>query len=316
MANILVVDDSLVDLRLAMTILQKGMDCSIVEADSAEAALEHLATAIDLDLVLTDLQMPGLNGLELVERIRNDWPSLPVILMTAAGSEDIAAQALKVGAASYVPKRRLSDDLVSTAQKILAAARQEQKHSRLMHSLNRGELEFDLRNDPLLITPLVQMIQEMLRSLPLSDEAERLRVGVAVEEAIRNAVFCGNLEIGLVEDGKVPAQELIAERLYVPPYCHRRVAVQVKINREEATFIVTDEGPGFDYSAIEASEFDADAPYGRGIRLMRTFMDSVEFREGGRQVVLRKLRYDEDEEDGLDDDAQAHQAPTGEAASD
>lgn len=307
MANILVVDDSLVDLRLAMTILQKGMECSIVEADSAEAALEHLATAIDLDLVLTDLQMPGLNGLQLVERIRSDWPSLPVILMTAAGSEDIAAQALKVGAASYVPKRRLNDDLVSTVQKILAAARQEQKHSRLMHSLGRGELEFDLRNDPLLITPLVQMIQEMLRSLPLADESERLRVGVAVEEAIKNAVYCGNLEIGLIEDGETAVQDLINERLYVPPYCHRRVAVQVNVNREEATFVVTDEGPGFDYSSFETSEFNADAPYGRGIRLMRTFMDSVEFREGGRQVVLKKLRYNELDDDVADAPEQSRQ---------
>tara|TARA_R110002072_G_scaffold302100_1_gene483956 strand:- start:142264 stop:143178 length:915 start_codon:yes stop_codon:yes gene_type:complete len=296
MANILVVDDSLVDRRLAMNVLQKGMECSLIDVDCAEAALESLATSIDIDLVLTDLQMPGLNGLELVERIRSDWPSLPVVLMTAAGSEDIAAQALKVGASSYVPKRRLSDDLVSTVQKILAAAGQELKHSRLMHSLNQGELMFDLRNDPTLITPLVQVVQEMLRCLPLEDEAERLRVGVAVEEAIRNAIYCGNLEISSSDRNNQTFQDAILERLYVPPYCHRRVAVGVAINRDEAVFSVTDEGPGFDSSTFEASDFDADAPRGRGIRLMRTFMDSVEFREGGRQVVLTKQRYEESEE--------------------
>ena len=304
MTNILVVDDSLVDRRLAMTVLQKGMECSLVEADCAEAALEHLATAIDLDLVLTDLQMPGLNGLELVERVRSDWPSMPVILMTAAGSEDIASQALKVGASSYVPKRRLSDDLVSTTQRILAAAKQEQKHSRLMHSLNRGELEFDLRNDPSLITPLVQVIQEMLRSLPLADEAERLRVGVAVEEAIKNAVYRGNLEISSADDKERPLLEVSAERLFVPPYCHRRVAVHAAITRDEAMFTVTDEGAGFDASPFETSTFDADAPRGRGIRLMRTFMDSVEFREGGRQVVLRKFRYEENVEPGDEEAAE------------
>ena len=300
MANILVVDDSLVDRRLAMSVLQKGMECSLIEVDCAEAALESLATSIDIDLVLTDLQMPGLNGLELVERIRGDWPSLPVILMTAAGSEDIAAQALKVGASSYVPKRRLSEDLVSTVQKIMAAARQELKHSRLMHSLHQGELKFDLRNDPTLVTPLVQVIQEMLRCLPLADEAERLRVGVAVEEAIRNAIYCGNLGIVAAGKDKQAILEAIAERLYIPPYCHRRVAVAVAINRDEAIFTVTDEGQGFDPSSFETCEFDADAPRGRGIRLMQTFMDSVEFREGGRQVVLTKRRYEEPDE--LDDE--------------
>ena len=301
MANILVVDDSLVDRRMAMAVLQKGMECSLAEADCVEAAIEHLATAIDADLVLTDLQMPGLNGLELVERIRSDWPSLPVILMTAAGSEDIASQALKVGASSYVPKRRLSDDLVSTVQRILAAAKQEQKHSRLMHSLNHGELEFDLRNDPILITPLVQVIQEMLRCLPLDDEAERLRVGVAVEEALKNAVYRGNLEINHKGDKERSMGEVSTDRLYISPYCHRRVVVHVAINRDEAMFTITDEGPGFDPSSFETAEFDADAPRGRGIRLMRTFMDSVEFREGGRQVVLKKFRYEEN--NGLDDDA-------------
>lgn len=293
MTNILVVDDSLVDRRIAMTVLQKGMECSLVEADCAESALDQLATAIDIDLVLTDLQMPGLNGLELVEQVRGDYPSLPVILMTAAGSEDIAAQALKVGASSYVPKRRLTDDLVSTVQRILAAARQEQKHSRLMHSLVCGELDFDIRNDPSLITPLVQMIQEMLRSLPLADEAERLRVGVAVEEAIKNAMYRGNLETGTIDEKGEALQNAIAERLYVPPYCHRRVGIQISINRDEATFTVTDEGQGFDSLSFETAEFDADAPRGRGIRLMRTFMDSVKFKNNGRQVVLRKRRYEE-----------------------
>lgn len=296
MTNILVVDDSLVDRRLAMTLLQQGMEVSLFEADCAEAALEQLATAIDVDLVLTDLQMPGLNGLELVERIRNDWPSLPVVLMTAAGSEDIASQALKTGASSYVPKRRLANDLVTTLQRVLAGSRQEQKHSRLMHSLNSAEMSFDLRSDPSLITPLVQMIQEMLRSLPLADEAERLRVGVAVEEAIKNAIYRGNLETGSAENNGDNIQDVIAERLYVPPYCHRRVGVQISINREEASFTITDEGSGFDSSSFETAEFDADAPGGRGIRLMRTFMDSVEFQDDGRQVVLNKFRYEELEE--------------------
>ncbi len=295
MANILVVDDSLVDRRLAAKVLQNGFDCSVVEVDCAEAALQHLDSAVDPDLVLTDLQMPGLNGLELVERIRNEWPSLPVILMTAAGSEDIAAQALKAGAASYVPKRRISQDLVPTVQRTLAASRQEQTHSRLMHNLTQGELNFELRNDLSLIPPLVRVIQEMLRSLPLSDEAERLRVGVAVEEAIKNAIYRGNLEIGSVEEEGRSRDEVFAERVYELPYCNRRVNVQAVVSHSEASFTISNEGPEFDPAPFETDEFNADSPRGRGIRLMRTFMDEVEFGDHGRQVVLRKFRYEEEE---------------------
>ena len=60
------------------------------------------------DLVLTDLQMPEMNGLELVVAIRTTYPAIPVILMTAHGSEEIAMEALQKGAASFVPKKNLA----------------------------------------------------------------------------------------------------------------------------------------------------------------------------------------------------------------
>src|SRR5262245_39428817 len=55
------------------------------------------------DIVLTDLEMPEMNGLQLVEAIYRDHPGLPVVLMTAYGSEETAAMALQKGATSYVP---------------------------------------------------------------------------------------------------------------------------------------------------------------------------------------------------------------------
>ncbi|NQV28584.1 MAG: ATP-binding protein [Rhodopirellula sp.] len=150
----------------------------------------------------------------------------------------------------------------------------------------------DIRNDLDLIAPLVRLIQEMFRSLPLGDEAERLRVSVAVEEAIRNAIHHGNLEVGSAEAGQ-RLDGVVAERLWVPPYCNRNVRVIATVSHDEAVFTVQDEGPGFDYSAIECKDFDVDAHGGRGIRLMRTFMDEVQFSDRGRNVVLRKRRFEE-----------------------
>lgn len=301
MANILVVDDSQVERRLAMALLQRGLDCTLAEADCAESAIEHLQT-ITPEIVLTDLQMPGMSGLDLVEYLRNERPSMPVILMTAVGSEDIAAEALKSGAASYVPKSRLAKDLIPTVRRILAGSQQERTHSRLMHHLNRGELDFDLRNDVTLVTPLVRIVQEMLRSLPLEDEAERLRVGVALEEALKNAVYHGNMEVGSQLEETRSHEELFLERQWMPPYCNRRVNVNIVITHEAALFKITDEGPGFDASVYETDEFNADDPRGRGIRLMRTFMDSVEFLDDGRQVLLKKFRYEGDVDDLADSD--------------
>ena len=66
-------------------------------------------------MILTDLVMPDMEGLELVRRVRAEHPQIPVILVTAYGSEDVAMQALRAGAANYIPKKQLARDLVPTS---------------------------------------------------------------------------------------------------------------------------------------------------------------------------------------------------------
>lgn len=297
MTAILIVDDSTLDRRLVAGLLKTGIDCSLLEATDGKHAIQQIETLVP-DVILTDLQMPEMDGLELVERVRDEYPAIPVILMTAQGSEDIAALALKRGASSYVPKKRLAQDLIPTVRRILQASQQERTHSRLMHQLAECSQHFHLHNDPTLIAPLVRMIQEMLRCVPLGDEAERLRAGLAVEEALKNSLYHGNLEIGDCEHEGRSAEELATERTWMLPYCNRRIDLQINVSRTEAVFTIKDEGPGFDFSKYETDEFDADDPRGRGIRLMRTFMDDIQFEDKGRQVVLRKRSY----EDATDDE--------------
>src|SRR5205085_810272 len=70
------------------------------------------------DVVLTDMQMPVMNGLELVAALRADFPGLPVVLCAGVGSEELAVEALRAGAAHYVPKRRLTADAVPVLEEI------------------------------------------------------------------------------------------------------------------------------------------------------------------------------------------------------
>ncbi|MGO9811443.1 MAG: response regulator, partial [Isosphaeraceae bacterium] len=70
-------------------------------------------------LILTDLIMPDMDGLELVQQVRDRFPSIPIILMTAFGSEEAAMRALRAGAANYIPKKDLARDLVETVRGIL-----------------------------------------------------------------------------------------------------------------------------------------------------------------------------------------------------
>lgn len=94
MPNILIVDDSATDRALAGKLLECGQDVNVTYAEHGREALELIA-ADRPDLIVSDLQMPEMDGLELVTAVREGYPSVPVILMTAQGSEQIAAEALR-----------------------------------------------------------------------------------------------------------------------------------------------------------------------------------------------------------------------------
>src|SRR5580700_6188925 len=146
MATLLVVDDSAMDRRLVGGILDKNPEWSVIYAVNGKEALAEIESHIP-DLVLTDMQMPRMNGLELVTAVKEEYPLIPVVLITAQGSEEIAVQALKLGAASYVPKRRLAQELRETVERVLGAADVDRSESRLTHRVKRHQTTFVLETD-------------------------------------------------------------------------------------------------------------------------------------------------------------------------
>ncbi len=305
--RVLVVDDSEMDRRLAGGLLGKVSGWDILYAKDGGEALASINADLP-DIVVTDLVMPGMSGLELIECIKDEHPLIPVVLMTGKGSEQIAAEVLKQGASSYVPKSRLAEDLRDTVDHLLTAAREDRYHSRLMHYLDKSDSVFILRNDLAQIRLLAGYLQQLLRCLPLGDQAERLRVGVAVEEALNNAYYHGNLEVGgtITEVDRKKYRELAQTRSVTQPYCDRRIYVRAEISREKATFVIRDEGPGFDFAQLlDAGDIIEQEQFrGRGIVLMRTIMDDVIYNASGNEVTLVKHKVAEnlENEDGGADD--------------
>jgi len=303
--TVLVVDDSEVDRRLVGGLLERQGSCGIVYACDGRAALKMFETSVP-DLVLTDLQMPEMDGLELVAAIKGDYPLTPVVLMTAQGSEEIASEALRRGAASYVPKKKLAEDLIETVERVLAAAREDRAHSRLMHHLTDCDARFVVGNDLTLIRALVSYLQQLLRCMPLGDETERLRAGIAIEEALKNAYYHGSLEVetGVGWPQRKAIEQIARERLSEEPYCRRKIYVRANVTRDQAEFTIRDEGPGFDVSKLP----DANNPEshgkaaGRGVILMRTIMDEVRFNSAGNEVTLvKRPPVDQDDMPAADD---------------
>lgn len=290
MAKILIVDDNPLDRQLAAGFLEQEPH----ELQFAENGAEAL-DAIRLqppDLVLTDLDMPELNGLELVRAMNEEFPLLPVILMTAKGSEEIASTALQSGASSYVPKRTLGAGLTETVRIVLDSARSQQLRKKVFGSMISTESNFELTSDPSEVTAMVDYLRDSLDLLNIVPDEKLTRISTALTEALINAMDHGNLELDSeLLDGDDPDayRRLRKQRLNEAPYSDRRLLVHSRLNRLEAVFTISDEGSGFDIASIPdpTDPENLMRAHGRGLLLIRTFIPEVRFNEIGNEVTLR-----------------------------
>jgi DNA-binding response OmpR family regulator len=244
------------------------------------------------NLVVTDLIMPNMDGLELVAAVVSKYPLVPVILMTGKGSEEVAVQALKAGAASYVPKSTLQNLLVETVENVLSMAHEEQTQAKLSECMTG--CYFILENDAKLISAMIKYVRGFVRRTGLCDETNSIRTCVALEEALNNAMFHGNLEIdsAVRETDRTLYRTLIDERRRMEPYGSRRIHVDIRVTSTHGEFVIRDEGRGFDPRQLPdpTDPLNIEKPSGRGLLLMRTFMDDVLFNDRGNEVTLVKRR--------------------------
>ena len=288
---IVIVEDSPTQ-AVQMQLLLEEAGYRVSAATDGRSGLD-LVEAESPDLVVTDLIMPELNGLELVETVKSQLPNLPVILTTAQGSEDTAAEALRRGAASYVPKKSIALDLVPTVSRLLALNEAQRVESVVAEFLTDVEKRFCLRNDDVLVPQLVRHLKEQVRQMAICGERELLQLATALDEALVNAMIHGNLEVSSklreVDNGR-EYRRLAAQRRKQSPFSQRSVYVDVRVNRNLAEFVIRDEGPGFDPKSIPDPTDPANIQKvsGRGLMLINTFMDQVSHNHKGNEITMVK----------------------------
>ncbi|REJ79681.1 MAG: sigma-54-dependent Fis family transcriptional regulator [Acidobacteria bacterium] len=155
--SLLIVDDE-EDLRedLAELLSDLGFDCRT--ADCGEAALEEIR-ADEPDLVLCDLSMPGMDGVELVERVVEDNPTVAILMMTAYGSLDTALAAFRNGAVDYLLKPLQQEELLAK----IGRALNHRKTNRELRFLRRAVSQAEESTRLVGSSPEMRSVRDLIR---------------------------------------------------------------------------------------------------------------------------------------------------------
>jgi two-component system invasion response regulator UvrY len=117
-AHILLVDDhAVVRSGIRQLLSSAGKHYLLGEAGNAQEALQQLREG-DWDMVLLDINLPGQNGLELLKRIRKEWPEVPVLILSMHSEEQYALRTIRAGAAGYLNKNGSLQELVDAIEQV------------------------------------------------------------------------------------------------------------------------------------------------------------------------------------------------------
>lgn len=157
--RILIVDDD-DSLRESLELVLAAEGYEIVTASCAEEALERLEDA-PVDVVLTDLRMPGLDGMELLPQITRRLPGVPVLLMSAYGTEELALEAMRRGAYDYLAKPFQPGEVLLTLKK----ARERERLRRANEILQR-DVQRAVGNRPIVAASacMIELLELMERA--------------------------------------------------------------------------------------------------------------------------------------------------------
>lgn len=275
-------------------------------AGNGQDALEHLRNAPQTAVVITDLRMPLMGGLELIQAGKERYPDLGFIVISGHGDTDDVISALRLGARNFIRKPYSFAELEE-------AVRLEGRRHRLIRE-ERARLEIERATEQFLvgvkemtytlpssldwINPFTFRLVGLMESVGICDEHNRSNIALGLIEIITNAIEHGNLGIDgqlkreMMSHGEQEYTRELQHRAAQVPFLGRKVRVTATVNAQEARLIVEDEGDGFDYSDLP-DPTDPDnlfLPSGRGILLARSFIDEVIYEGRGNVCTLVQRR--------------------------
>lgn len=293
MPAILIVDCSDQERAVILGLLGEKASWKLLDVASSAVA-KNLLHEQPIDIILVDLSTAGLPEERFLDFLRREKSQVPVVLLTANADENSAiVEALGIGAVSYVPKSMLARDLIITVERLLGLTGCRRRHAQLWQCLSTTTCSYSIKENNLSHLPAaIGHLVDTAEDFGVTTHGNRTQIALALDEALTNAIIHGNLEVSSKHresDGDEFHRQIRARQTQFP-YSERTVFVEASFKIGEARFTIRDEGPGFDPSQISdpTRRSNLDKPYGRGLFLIRAFMDEVHFNDAGNEITLVK----------------------------
>lgn len=189
-AQLLVVDDHPIVRHGIVQLLNRQPDMEVVaEADDAETALNHLRER-SFNLIVTDISLPGLSGLDLIRRINATKDAPPMLVLSMHEESVYAERALSAGARGFVMKQEAPDKLVAAVRKLLAGGiyLSAQMEERMLMTLVRGKPATAEPSLSVLTEREFEVLQMIAQGLTSAQIAERINRSIKSVEAYRTSL--------------------------------------------------------------------------------------------------------------------------------
>lgn len=277
METILIVDDEKNYLVVLSSFLS-GEGYEPITADNAQQALDIVENT-DLDLVLTDMKMPSMDGIELLKRIKEKSPDLPVVMMTAYGTVEKAVEAMQLGAFNFVLKPFQNETLKQIIRNAVSTYSVFKENRRLVEALE-SRYRFDNiigKSKPMLaVFDIIQKVAHTKATVLVTGESgsgkELIAQAIHFNSPRRNkpfvAVSCAALSETLLES------ELFG---------HERGAFTGAVAMRKGRFELADRGTLF-------LDEIGDVPTSVQVKLLRVLEEMTFARVGGTRTIAADIR--------------------------
>jgi DNA-binding response OmpR family regulator len=264
---------------------------TVLEASDGEMGV-RIARERHPDLILLDLQLPKLGGMEALAEIREHDPHVAVVIVAAAPDPAVLRRALDLGAVNFVCKPFDPAEIDFVLDRVYRAVAQDHDLRPVLDIVSARTTTLVFPGQPAALARIVAWLGREITWIYPGYDLPLAEIKLALYETFANAVEHGNL--GITYDDKSKAmedpggmEELLRKRLADPVLGSRRVHVNVEYLADRVTYRVRDEGEGFDPSALNQKSLgDTTALHGRGIALVRHYMDEVAWNATGNEIRM------------------------------